>query len=88
MQQGSDSTTFLSRKTTDKECRNNLPTFNDGRKHLPQPQNGNQAILDPQTCTNFWASNFYGELSMRRVNYCINFIFFRQTEQPIQNKLA
>ena len=25
---------------------------------------------------NFWAPNFYGELSMRRVNYCINFIIF------------
>ena len=34
MPQGSDITTYLSQKTTDKECKNNLPTFIDGPKHL------------------------------------------------------
>ena len=34
MPQGSDSTTYLSQKTTDKECKNNLPTFIDIEKYF------------------------------------------------------
>ena len=34
MQQGSDSTNYLARLVTDKECKNNLPIFIDNRKYL------------------------------------------------------
>ena len=52
MPQGSDITTYLSQKTTDKECKNNLPTFIDGRKHLFQPQKVKlNTIRFTQKCT-------------------------------------
>ena len=38
MQQGSDSTNYLARLVTDKECKNNLPTFIDIEKYFFQPQ--------------------------------------------------
>ena len=42
---------FDHEKTTDKERINKLPTFINIEKYFFQPQNGNQALLDPQTGT-------------------------------------